>query len=166
MNCCSTCGTQLITKEIPNEGQIPFCPKYQKLKFPTFNASILIAVLNPDKTKVCLLKQNYVHQNHMVLLAGYIKKGENAETAAFRETKEELGLDISELHYVASYYHEKSNTLVCGFWAIASHENLSLQKEEVDHAQWIDIIHSLNFLKKDSLGHKHLSKIIDFLRVF
>ncbi len=161
MKYCYECGTKLTLKNIPAEGELPYCPSCQKVYFPIFNTTILAAVLNADKTKVCLLKQNYVHSDFMVLVAGYIKKEETAEECVNREIKEELGLSVDSISYVSSYYHAKSNALMLGFYATTNEEKLTLQKEEVDQAQWIDINEAEKLLKIGSTGYKHWLNVLN-----
>lgn len=164
MKYCIECGTKLIIKNIAAEGDLPYCAICQKVFFPIFNTTILVAVLNENKTKICLLKQNYVHSNFMVLVAGYIKKEETAEECVKREVKEELGVFVDNIKYVSSYYHKKSNALMLGFYALSKEEKLTLQKEEVDNAEWVDIEKAETLLKPDSTGYKHWINVLDFIR--
>lgn len=96
----------------------------------------------------------------MVLVAGYVKKGETAENAALREVKEELGFDLNSLHFVSSYYHEKSNALMLGFYGVTEKTHFILQKEEVDAACWVDTNQTLSSLKPENIGFTHLQTIL------
>ena len=160
MSYCVQCGRELSVQLVPNEGEIPFCPVCRKLYFPSFNTTVLVAVFDSSYRRICLLRQNYVHQDYMVLVAGYVKKGETAENAALREVKEELGFDLNSLHFVSSYYHEKSNALMLGFYGVTEKTHFILQKEEVDAACWVDTNQTLSSLKPENIGFTHLQTIL------
>lgn len=161
MKYCTECGHTLIMKPCGDEGDIPFCEACQLFRFPTFGVSVLVVVFNPSKTHVCLLKQNYVHKNHMVLIAGYVQKGETLEQTVAREVLEETGLKVQKMHFTVSYYHEKSQALMAGFGAVSSHEDITLTSSEVDGANWVEIQQALTELRPDSTGQKHLKHILD-----
>ena len=79
MNNCYECGSKLELKELKNEGFIPFCPNCKTFRFPIFNTAISAVIVNKDITKTLLIRQ--YNMGFDVLVAGYINKGENAESA-------------------------------------------------------------------------------------
>src|SRR5690625_6942508 len=78
-------------------------------------------VFNQNKDKIRLIQQH--NRNEYILVAGYIDKGENAEETVKREEVEELGIEVSELHYNKSEYFKNSNTLMLNF--VRSEEHTS-----------------------------------------
>ncbi len=161
MKYCYNCGG-LLKPEFLNqrEGMVPKCTMCGKYQFPVFSTAVSMIVLNPSQDKILLIQQYGNTDN--ILVAGYISKGENAETAAAREIKEETGLDISAVTYNKSEYFAKTNTLMINFVCIASDADLSLiDREEVDHAEWFSFDQARKNIKHHSLAEKFLVYYLD-----
>ncbi|MGF1453646.1 MAG: NUDIX domain-containing protein [Opitutales bacterium] len=73
---------------------------------------------------------------------GFVDPGESLETTALREIREEVGLELSDLRYLASfpniYVYKGLGRPVCDifFTARAKSTRLTLAKGEVDAVQW------------------------------
>ena len=89
---CTECGTELIMKEHPTEGIVPFCTKCEAYKWPGFNTAVSMVVLDHTREHVLLIKQ--YGRPFYVLVAGYVNKGEDAEDAVRQE--DEPGLRMPE----------------------------------------------------------------------
>ena len=159
---CIECGTKLIDKFLDNEGMIPYCENCGEYRFPPFSTACSMIVLNPDRDKILLIKQYGRDRN--ILVAGYINKGEDAETTVRREVKEEIGLDLTELHYNKSSYFERSNTLMLNFWCVADSEDLSGTNFEVDKAGWFTFEDAKENITHGSLAEKFLLNFFDNYR--
>lgn len=164
MNYCPICATKLILKPCADEGEVSYCETCQNFHFELFPTCVLVVLFSPDKKKICLLKQSYVHQDYLVLIAGFVKRGETLEQTVCREVKEETGIDVGTLFYISSFYHEKSGALMAGFSAVAQSDKLVVTSREVDSAKWVEIPDALSMMKPGSLGHKLLRKILKFDR--
>ncbi len=162
MSYCTVCGTKLIEKECINyglsEGMIPFCEKCNDFRFPKFNTAISAVIFSPDKRKILLIQQYEMHKN--ILVGGYVNKTENLEHAVIREIKEEIGLDVSEIHFNKSEYFAKTDSLLCNFVAVATDENLTIS-QEVDYANWYDIKTAKEVIYKNSLAERFLISAIE-----
>lgn len=75
-----------------------------------------------------------------------MKPGECAEECAQREIEEELGLRVSGLELVRTWWMEKKELLTIGFFARTEDTELNLSGE-VDAAQWVPV--------KEALGQVH-----------
>lgn len=160
MNYCYECGTKLIQRELENEGIIPYCTKCGQYRFPIFSTAVSMVVQNPSKDKILLIQQ-YGKKNN-VLVAGYINKGEDAQSAVVREVKEETGLDVTECTFNKSEYFSPTNTLMLNFSCIVSDEDLSgLNTEEVDKAQWFSVKDAVKNIKPDSVAQRFLINFIN-----
>ena len=148
---CTSCGSELIKKEIRGEETIPFCPQCNKLFFPHINLAILVILVN-EKEEICLLKQKEVNDFH-VLIAGYNDKGESLEETVIREVQEEVGINVQYLKYFKSYYYEKKNILMCAFVAHTNTAKLNIAFTEVDDALWVKKAEVVGMLRKDSIGY-------------
>lgn len=161
MKYCLECGATLTSKVCADEGMVSFCEACQAFRFEPFSVSILMVLFNKDKTKICLLRQNYVHTEYAVLIAGYVKKGETLEQTVYREVFEETGLSVAQMAYVSSQYHEKSGALMVCFWGISVDEKINVVSSEVDLAAWVNKAEALSFMRPNSMGQKHLKAVLE-----
>ncbi len=141
MNYCMHCGTRLHMKEARGEGEVPFCDTCGEFRFPVFSTAVSMLVVNEDESKIILIEQ-YGKPFHM-LCAGYVSKGEDAEDAAVREIKEELGLTVRKLRFNRSHYFAPSNTLMLNFTAIVKEEEAH-PNWEIDSWRWYTIDEARN----------------------
>ncbi len=170
MNYCHECGTKLIIKECFNcgvsDGFIPYCPNCNEFRFPFFNCAVSCVIYNKDHSKTLLIKQYGRDWN--ILVAGYVNKTENLETALIREIKEEVDLDVSTYKFNASRYFEKSNSLICNFIVTVKNEKFECNPE-VDFAKWYSIDEAKDCILKNGLAEEFfllsLNKIKNYSEV-
>lgn len=160
MKYCPECATALILKPCADEGDVAFCENCQKFCFDLFPACVLVVLFSTDKQHICLLKQNYVHENFNVLIAGFVKKGETLEQTVIREIQEETGILVSEVCYSTSFFHEKSGALMAGFTAVAKDNIFHLKSTEVDVAKWILKDEASSYLRPGSTGYNLLEYVL------
>ena len=158
MKYCMACGTQLVTKYLDGEGKIPYCETCGEFRFPVFNTAVSMIVMNEDRTKIVLIKQ--YGRPHYILVAGYINKGEDAEDAAIREVKEEMGLDVTSVHFNHSHYFEPSNTLMLNFTAIVE-EGEPSPNSEIDSWKWFSVGEARARIRDKSLAQAFLNGFFD-----
>lgn len=157
---CPICGDKLIPKNIGDEGVVPFCNSCDHPMFNIPYTCTLTLVVN-ELQEVALIRQNYVSQSNYVLIAGYIKSGENAEETAIREAQEEIGVSPYEVQYLKSYYYEKRDMLMLGFVAFADKCDLSISRE-VDEAGWFGIEEALTLLREGSIAMQLLTDYLEY----
>lgn len=156
---CPVCGTKAIQKEIGDEGLMPYCPTCSVPLWDYFTTSVICAVVNEDK-EVALLKQSYVTTANYVCVAGHMKCGEAAETAAVREIKEEIGQDVNELIFVRSYPYEKKDMLMLGFLARVNKKDFVLSGE-VDTVEWFKLSEAPSKLREGGIAWQLVNEIND-----
>ncbi len=156
---CPHCGTKLISKEIGDEGMIPYCEKCNIPLWDMFTTSIIAAVVN-EYREVALLRQNYVSLTKYVCVAGIMKLGESAEETAIREIKEEIGQDVEKLKYVGSYPYEKKEMLMLGFKATVKKKDFKLSSE-VDAVEWVRYENALSLLREGSIAWQLVKSVIE-----
>ena len=149
MKYCMECGAKLRKKYLDGEGMVPYCDRCGTYRFPVFNTAVSMIVTNRDQTKILLIRQ--YGRPHYILVAGYVNKGEDAENAAVREVKEEMGLDVIKAHFNHSHYFAPSNTLMLNFTVIVSEEGLCPNRE-IDSWRWFEREEALRQIKKGSLA--------------
>lgn len=151
---CPDCGGQLFLRDLGDEIEVPWCTRCKKPWFPMFPVAIIALVYN-DRREVLLLRQNYISTEFCNLVSGYICPGEDAETCAKREIKEETGLEIDNLELILTSWFDKKEMLMIGFFAHTSRCELKLSSE-VDDAHWHKASEILDLLspRPDSAARK------------
>jgi NAD+ diphosphatase len=135
---CPQCGAKLTCKSAGDDGCVPYCNKCTQYWFDTFPSCVIVLVAN-QYNEIALLRQNYMSDKYANFVSGYISPGENAEEAAVREVKEELGIDIHQIGYAGTYWFDSKGILMHGFIAFASKCSFTLSSE-VDSAEWVSAL--------------------------
>jgi len=71
-------------------------------------------------------------------LAGFIEPGESIEEAVARELKEEAGVTVDDVRYVASQPWPFPGSLMIACIATAESDALTIDTTELEHAMWVD----------------------------
>ena len=158
MNFCMQCGTKLVIREHPHEGQLPYCESCSEFRYPVFNTAVSMIVRNRQGDKILLIRQ--YSRPFYVLVAGYVNKGEDAEDAAVREVSEELGLTVESVHFNRSHYFAPSNTLMLNF-TVTVMEAEAEPNWEIDSWQWFPNEEAIAQIKPGSLAEAFLKGYFD-----
>ena len=102
---CWECGAALIEKPLEGEGIVPFCPVCGEYRFPMYNAAVSMIVVDENTGRILLIQQ-YGRPSY-ILVAGYINRGESAETAVRREILEETGLHAGRIHFNRTRFFDR-----------------------------------------------------------
>lgn len=156
---CPHCGSKLISKEIGDEGFIPYCESCEIPLWDMFTTSIITAVVN-EYNEVALLRQNYVSTTNYVCVAGIMKLGESAEETVIREVKEEIGQDVESLSFVRSFPYEKKEMLMLGYKAVVKKKDFTLSGE-VDSVKWVPFEDALPLLREGSIAWQLVKTVIE-----
>ena len=156
---CPHCGRKLISKEIGDDGKIPYCGNCKIPLWDMFTTSIIAAVVNEYK-EVALLRQNYVSTTKYVCVAGIMKIGESAEETVIREVKEEIGQNVESLKFIRSYPYEKKEMLMLGYRAAVKKQDFELSAE-VDYAEWVKYENALEILREGSIAWQLVKAVIE-----
>jgi NAD+ diphosphatase len=158
---CPQCGAALGTRDLGDEGPVPFCESCDRPFFPFSYPCVLVVVVNEDN-EVILLDQHYLSTEHKVLVAGYMKPGESAEEAAVREVAEETGQAADDVRYVASYHHPTRDLFILGMLVRARKRPFN-SSPEVDAVDWFPLDGSADRLLEGSTSHRLLLAVTDLL---
>lgn len=154
MNYCMQCGTRLRIREHETEGPTPWCDTCGAWRYPVFNTAVSMIVLNERRDKVLLIRQ--YGRPFYVLVAGYVNRGEDAETAAAREVREEVGMEVISVRFNHSHYFAPSNTLMLNFTVTVAVPEVHANSE-VDDWRWFDVEEARQSIKPDSLAEAFLN---------
>lgn len=158
MNYCMHCGTKLVMKQHETEGIVPWCETCRAFRYPVFNTAVSMIVMDEKKERVILIRQ--YGRPHGVLVAGYVNRGEDAEDAAVREVREELGMTVSSVHFNHSHYFPPTNTLMLNF-TVTVREHEAQPNWEVDAWRWFTIDEARAAIKPESLAQAFLNGYFD-----
>ena len=146
---CSKCGTRLIEKHLEHEGNVLFCPNCNEYRFKQFNVAVSMVVLNKERNKTLFIEQ--YNRPIKVLVAGYINHCETAEEAVKRELFEEVGLNVIEMKFQISKFHQPSNTLMLNYVVVVE-DLMVLKNFEVDRFDWYSLEDAYNLTNVGSLA--------------
>ena len=158
MNYCMECGTKLKMMPLKGEGEVPYCERCGTFRFPVFSTACSMIVMNPEETKILLIKQ--YGRDDYILVAGYVNKGEDAEAAALREIREELGVNAADIRFNRTHYFAPSNTLMINFRILLPSEEIH-PNEEIDDWQWFSLAEAREKVRPNSLARDFLEGMLD-----
>ncbi|SNR74964.1 NAD(+) diphosphatase [Blastococcus mobilis] len=104
--------------------------------FPRTDPAVIMLV-HDGADRVVLGRQATWPPGRFSILAGFVEPGESLEAAVAREVAEEVGLDVSDVRYVASQPWPFPQSLMVGFVARADGDQpLRLDPDEIEEARW------------------------------
>ena len=158
MNYCMECGSLLHIKPHGDEGLVPYCDTCAAFRYPVFNTAVSLLVMDEAKENIILIRQ--YGRPSCILVAGYVNCGEDAEDAARRELKEELGLDAVTVSFNRSHYFPPSNTLMLNFTVTVDRKDAQPNRE-VDDWHWFTLAEAREAIKPGSLARAFLLGWLD-----
>jgi NAD+ diphosphatase len=104
--------------------------------FPRTDPAVIMLV--HDGGDRCVLGRQAVWPpGRFSILAGFVEPGESAEGAVAREVAEEVGLQVTDIRYVASQPWPFPQSLMLGFTArVDGDPTLHLDEDEIEEARW------------------------------
>lgn len=128
---CSSCGEG---SEISMSGWQRTCPACGATHFPRTDPVVIMLVRRGNRA---LLGRSPGWPEGMYsALAGFVEPGETLEAAVRREVREETGVRVRDVRYVAGQPWAWPNSLMLGFVAEAESEEITLD-HELEDARWV-----------------------------
>lgn len=130
---CPRCGA---LTEVSKAGWSRTCPVDSSEHFPRTDPAVIVLV--HDGAGRCVLARGpQWAPGRMSVLAGFVEAGESAEAAVAREVREEVGIEVSEVSYVASQPHPFPASLMLGYTArVTGDPRLVIDDDEIAEAGW------------------------------
>ncbi|WP_431967947.1 NAD(+) diphosphatase [Nocardia sp. bgisy134] len=105
-------------------------------EFPRIDPAV-ICLIHDGGDRVLLARQHTWPTTLFSLLAGFVEAGESLERCVAREMREEVGLDVRDIHYLGSQPWPFPRSLMLGFAAVADPEQpLAFSDGEIAEAHW------------------------------
>ncbi|MDR0456528.1 MAG: NAD(+) diphosphatase [Treponema sp.] len=137
---CGSCGAKNTDASAANGGGHPaevarLCPACGRMEFPRIAPAVITLITN-DEGKTLLAHNRKFAPGVYSLIAGFVEAGENLEAAAARETREETGIEIGDIRYIASQPWPFPHSLMIGFSARYTAGTIRPDGVEIEDAQW------------------------------
>ena len=132
---CGVCGTSC---ELRESGHVRAClnEDCNALHFPRTDPAIIVLVAGGDR---CLLgRQKTWADGLFSTLAGFVEPGESLEDAVRREVGEEAGITVGAVRYHSSQPWPFPSSLMLGFLAEATSEEITIDAHELGDAAWFN----------------------------
>jgi NAD+ diphosphatase len=132
---CPRCGAPT---DVVRGGSVRRCPQDGSEHFPRTDPAVIVLVT--DGGDRCVLgRQPSWPPGRYSTLAGFVEPGESAEQAVVREVREEAGLDVHDVRYVASQPWPFPSSLMLGYTAVCDPDAEPRPADsELDDARWFD----------------------------
>jgi NADH pyrophosphatase NudC (nudix superfamily) len=158
---CRFCGKPLVPKTLLDGSVEQYCPVCDRVFFDEPSPAVIVAVVNAGK--ILLTRSvDWKHQ-YWGLIAGHVKSGETAEEAAIREVQEEVGLQIHDLMFCATFALDSRGLLMIGFKAATEDKKVTMS-QELEKAQWFKLDEPLP-LRPCSVAHQLASRVYPSIRL-
>jgi NAD+ diphosphatase len=128
---CATCGSE---SAIIRGGWSRQCPACSAEHYPRVDPVVIM--LAEHDGRLLLGRQPHYPPRRYSALAGFVEVGETIEDAVAREIKEEAGVDVADVTYVASQPWPFPSSLMLGCTARALDDALTIDYAELDDARW------------------------------
>lgn len=110
------------------------CTQCGRDHFPRTDPAMIVGVLD-EHDRLLLAHQASWPEGRVSILAGFLEAGESAEHAVVREVREESGLEVHQVRYLASQPWPYPRSLMLGFSARARGE-VTVDGHEIAWARW------------------------------
>ena len=129
---CGNCGTPTA---IFRAGWARRCPSCQAEHYPRVDPVVIM--LAEHDGRVLLGRQPQYPPGRYSALAGFVEPGESIEEAVAREFREEAGIEVADVRYVASQPWPFPGSLMIACVAAAQDDALTIDTNELEDARWI-----------------------------
>ncbi len=128
---CGACGGITASSE---GGHLRVCAACGEQSYPRTDPAVIMLVA--DGERVLLHRQRAWPAGMWSCLAGFVEPGETLEEAVSREVREESGVVVDDIRYVASQPWPFPASLMVAFTARAAGGRLAPDTGEIEDARW------------------------------
>lgn len=129
---CAVCGS---ATRLAKGGWQRSCVECGAEHFPRVDPVTIMLVEHADG-RLLLGRQPHFTPRSFSALAGFVEPGETIEEAVIREVREEAGIMVRDVSYVASQPWPFPSQLMIGCHTWADEDRLTIDKTELEEARW------------------------------
>lgn len=130
---CPRCGAPT---EPEQGGWIRRCSEDGSEHYPRTDPAVIMSVVDASDRLLLARSPGWPERNFSVL-AGFVEPGESLESAVVREIEEEVGLRVTDVHYLGNQPWPFPSSLMVGFATRTSEVELRLDPHEISEARWV-----------------------------
>lgn len=130
---CANCGQMT---GIVRGGWSRQCPRCSAEHYPRVDPVVIM--LAEHDGKLLLGRQPHYPPRRFSALAGFVEVGETFEDAVARELREESGIEVTDVNYIASQPWPFPSSLMIGCTATAVSPELTIDYSELEDAHWFN----------------------------
>jgi NAD+ diphosphatase len=145
---CGRCGTRTLSSQTE---RAKICPSCHYVTYARISPAIIVLVRKDEN--ILLVRGKQAPAGRFSLVAGFVEPGETIEHAVHREVREETGIEISHVRYLASEPWPFPNSLMIGFVADYAGGTFKPDGIEIESAGWFDRNNLPDFPQKISITH-------------
>jgi NAD+ diphosphatase len=128
---CSRCGSRVRSEDA---GWRMHCEACGLDTYPRMDPAVIMLVTHGGR---CLMGREHRFPEKLYsALAGYVEPGDDIEHAVRREVKEETGIDVGQVRYIASQPWPFPHSLMIACWGEALNGELTIDAAEIADARW------------------------------
>ncbi len=128
---CGACGTPTAPRSSERARE---CPKCSLVVYPRLAPVVMCLVRRGDE--VLLARSPRFPEGVYSALAGFVEPGETLEQCVHREVREEVGVRVANLRYVASQPWPFPHSLMIAFFADHADGEIAVDGVEIEAAGW------------------------------
>ncbi len=128
---CGRCGKE--TRPLRTE-RARLCTDCNYIVYPRLSPAIIVLIKKGDE--VLLARSPRFPHGLFSIIAGFVEPGENLEQAVRREVKEEVGISVKNIRYIASEPWPFPDSLMIGFVADYAGGEITIDNKEISAAGW------------------------------
>lgn len=130
---CANCGQPTEPADAGHQRRCPACGAEH---FPRTDPVVIVRVVDGDR--LLLGRQDRWADGRFSVLAGFVEPGETLEEAVRREVREESGVEVGQVEYIASQPWPFPSSLMIGFHAVAAGGEPHPGDGELSDVRWFD----------------------------
>lgn len=151
---CAQCGTPT---NVSSAGWTRRCPNCRTSHYPRSDPVTIMLVVRGERA---LLGRNKRRPGQRFsCLAGFMEPGETPEEAVRREVREESGVKVGRVKYLAAQPWPFPSTLMMGFLAEGVSENITIDPAELAEARWFERAEIREMVARAASGEDDPDKI-------
>lgn len=149
--CCGRCGGSTMSRD---GGWKRKCWACGQEHFPRTDPVVIMLIIDRESDRVLLGHEGRFMENMWSTLAGFVEPGEDIAHAVRRETFEEAGIRVGEVHFHSAQPWPFPYSLMLGCHGYAETTEIEIDPNEILDARWFsrdDINHMLVGTHPDNL---------------